>query len=206
MCIPQSSMTFLPAMETRIQLRPTSWPAPGHEGGVRGATTPLSYPSSLPTAASDSPSLKAKTWLPAPDPHWALWVLGLLDSSAGWGIWTSVWMTCEGKLPPAPHAGTGSAEVGVKVSSTASESSLVPSSTAPPAPDPATTAQGQMEEAPHWRWRAHPLEGKGLSNKCWISGPSTHWRQASPASLPTPSETSTGATYVLWGPLPRTCL
>ena len=31
MCIPQSSMTFLPAMETRMQLRPTSWPAPEWE-------------------------------------------------------------------------------------------------------------------------------------------------------------------------------
>lgn len=31
MCIPQSSMTFLPAMDTKMQLRPTSWPAPAWE-------------------------------------------------------------------------------------------------------------------------------------------------------------------------------
>lgn len=37
MCIPQSSMTFLPAMETRMQLRPTSWPAPA---GATGQVLP----------------------------------------------------------------------------------------------------------------------------------------------------------------------
>lgn len=34
MCIPQSSITFLPPMDTRMQLRPTSWPAPAR--GERG--------------------------------------------------------------------------------------------------------------------------------------------------------------------------
>lgn len=33
MCIPQSSMMFLPPMDTRMQLRPTSCPAPA--GGNR---------------------------------------------------------------------------------------------------------------------------------------------------------------------------
>lgn len=42
MCIPQSSMTFLPAMETRMQLRPTSWPAPA---GVTGKVLPTPSPS-----------------------------------------------------------------------------------------------------------------------------------------------------------------
>lgn len=96
MCIPQSSMTFLPAMDTRMQLRPTSWPAPEKEDEIRCCHPHVPFS----TAASDCPSPKIKALLPASYLYWALWGPGPAEPSVCWTNQTSMaatQMMCEGR-------------------------------------------------------------------------------------------------------------
>lgn len=183
MCIPQSSMTFLPAMETRMQLRPTSWPAPA---GATGQVLP-------------NPSLPSGP----PHPRRALGGAGH-DPRLLWGH------VRRGSRHLRTLTGEGDARGGDKVPSPPGRfrRECPPPLRLPPQAQPLPPGASAWKKPLTPQGSSHPTvthpyprrQGQVTGAGLW----SQHQQRQTGTTpgLATPPETSAGGTSRLWGPLP----